>query len=110
MPTHFFLSKRKCNNVLAEQRPINAFATNVSFPSAFVSEQTPTLVYYSGYEESQLENLMCRICQLSLRAGTGKLTAVKTKYSSSKLMRISKLPQLDSQLVHERSSRVTTQS
>jgi cyclin B len=61
---------------------------------------TATLVHYSGYTETELDALMCRLCQLVLRAGLGKLTAIKTKYQSSKFMRISKTPQLDSPLVH----------
>ena len=46
---------------------------------------------------------MSRLCQLILHAGTGKLTAVKNKYQSSKFMRISKLQELDSQLVRDMS-------
>lgn len=68
-------------------------------------EWTPTLVHYSCYTEKHLTWLMCRLCQLILRAGTGKLTAVKTKFQGSKFMRISKLPELDSQLVHDMSER-----
>jgi len=60
-------------------------------------------VHYSCYTEKQLTWLMCRLCQLILRASTGKLTAVKTKFQVSKFMRISKLPELDSQLVHDMS-------
>lgn len=66
-------------------------------------EWTPTLVHYSGYAEKQLTLLMSRLCQLILHAGTGKLTAVKNKYQSSKFMRISKLQELDSQLVRDMS-------
>jgi hypothetical protein len=62
---------------------------------------TPTMVHYSGYTEHQLQSLICRLCQLVLKAGTGKLTAIKTKYQSSKFMRISKLVQLDSQIVRD---------
>jgi G2/mitotic-specific cyclin-B2 len=72
--------------------------------------QTATLVHYSGYEETKLEYLMCRMCQLVLKAGTGKLTAIKTKYSSSKFMRISKLPQLESQLINDFAARAASQS
>jgi len=53
---------------------------------------------------------MNRLCQLILRAGMGKITAVKTKYQSSKFMRISQLPELDSQLVREMSENIVLTS
>jgi len=44
---------------------------------------------------------MERIALLVTKAGTGKLTAVKTKYQSSKFMRISQMPELSSQLIKD---------
>ena len=37
---------------------------------------------------------MKKMATLLQKAGTGKLTAVKTKYQSSKFMRISNIPEL----------------
>ena len=51
---------------------------------------------------------MCRLCQLILRAGTGKLTAIKNKYQSSKFMRISQIPELNSQLVDDMAEKHTS--
>jgi len=55
-------------------------------------------------------SLVTRLCQLVLRAGTGKIVAIKNKYQSSKFMRISLLPELDSQLVRELSENATLTS
>ena len=44
---------------------------------------------------------MQKMAVLVTRAGTGKLTAIKTKYSSSKFMKISNIPELQSPLVEE---------
>ncbi len=43
------------------------------------------------------------------KAGTGKLTAIKTKYQSSKFMRIANLPELKSQLMVDLAEAATTE-
>jgi cyclin B len=58
-----------------------------------------TLQHYSKYTEEDLQPIMERIALLVTKAGTGKLTAIKTKYQSSKFMRISQMPELSSQLI-----------
>ncbi|KAK2162091.1 hypothetical protein LSH36_104g04003 [Paralvinella palmiformis] len=60
-----------------------------------------TLQHYSKYTEDDLRPVMERIALLVTKAGTGKLTAVKTKYQSSKFMRISQMPELSSQLIKD---------
>jgi cyclin B len=62
---------------------------------------TPTLVYYSRYTEQQLMPIIRKMADLVLSAGTGKLTSIKGKYQSSKFMRISKSPVLESGLLEE---------
>jgi cyclin B len=62
-------------------------------------EWSDTLVHYSKYEESHLKDIMRHMAHLATRAGVGKLTAIKTKYQSSKFMRISTIPELRSQQI-----------
>jgi len=54
--------------------------------------------------------LVGRLCQLVLRAGTGKIVAIKNKYQSSKFMRISTLPELDCQMVRDLSENTALSS
>lgn len=60
---------------------------------------TDTLSYYSKYTEHELQPIMQRMAHLVTKAGTGKLTAIKTKYQSSKFMRIANLPELKSEVI-----------
>ncbi|XP_069031225.1 G2/mitotic-specific cyclin-B2-like [Embiotoca jacksoni] len=54
--------------------------------------------HYSTYDEDRLKPVMQRIAKnvVAVNEGTSKFLAVKTKYSSSRLMKISLLPQLQS--------------
>ncbi len=61
--------------------------------------QSDTLTFYSTYSATDLQPIVKQMCRLVLKSGSGKLSAIKTKYESSKFMRISKLPQLKSQTV-----------
>lgn len=63
------------------------------------SDWTDTLVFYSKYKEADLMPVIKAMASLVLKAGTGKLTAIKVKYQSSKFMKISTLPELQSQTV-----------
>lgn len=65
------------------------------------TEWNDTLQFYSKYGESDLMPIMEHMAYLVTKAGTGKLTAVKTKYQSSKFMRISLIPELKSQLIQD---------
>lgn len=58
-----------------------------------------TLAYYSRYHQKDILPVMHRMAHLAQRAGTGKLTAIKTKYQSSKFMRISTIPELSGPLL-----------
>jgi len=60
---------------------------------------TDTLSHYSKYPETKLKPIMHRMALLVSKAGTGKLTAIHTKYSSSKFMRTSRMPELQSQII-----------
>ena len=63
--------------------------------------QNETLSHYSKYGENELLPVMKKMAVLVTRAGTGKLTAIKTKYASSKFMKISNIPELKSPMVEE---------
>lgn len=65
------------------------------------SEWEDTVAYYSNYSETQLDPIIRKIAQLVLKAGTGKLTAIKNKYQSSKFLRISGIPELKNKLITE---------
>ena len=64
-------------------------------------EWSDTLTYYSHYRESEILPIIQRMGYLVQRSGVGKLTAIKTKYQSSKFMRISTIPELSSPLIAE---------
>ncbi|XP_059148741.1 G2/mitotic-specific cyclin-B-like [Physella acuta] len=68
------------------------------------SKWTHTLHYYSSYSENDLHPLAKKLAQLVVKAETNKLTAVKTKYSSSKFMKIAVIPQLKSKTILELAS------
>lgn len=60
-----------------------------------------TLQFYSKYSEDHLLPIMKRMAVLVTKAGAGKLTAIYTKYKSSKFMKISVIPELKSQVIQE---------
>nr|UVJ64691.1 cyclin B protein [Sipunculus nudus] len=64
-------------------------------------EWDPTLIHYSKYSETELRPVMQQIATLVLKAGKGKLTAIKTKYQSSKFMKISVIEELQSPVLKE---------
>lgn len=67
-------------------------------------EWSDTLSHYSKYPESQLKPIMKRMAMLVQKADSGKLTAIHTKYSSSKFMRTSRMPELQSQVITDLAS------
>ncbi|XP_048736661.1 G2/mitotic-specific cyclin-B-like [Ostrea edulis] len=68
------------------------------------SKWTDTLSHYSSYSEKDLLPLMQKLCSLVVKAETYKLTAVRTKYASSKFMKISTSSELKGQVVKEMAS------
>jgi cyclin B len=65
------------------------------------SNWSSTLHHYSKYSEEELQPIMQKLCSLISKAGTGKLTAIKTKYAGSKFLRISSIPELKSSRIQE---------
>nr|AAC35952.1 cyclin B [Dreissena polymorpha] len=64
---------------------------------------TETLAHYSSYTEEELVPTMRKLASLVMKQEDSKLklTAIRTKYSSSKFMKISTIPALKSPLVQE---------
>lgn len=64
---------------------------------------SPIQQHYSTYDEEHLKPLMRHIAKnvIMVNDGTTKFQAVKKKYSSSKLMKISLIPQLNSTVVRQ---------
>lgn len=63
--------------------------------------QSETLSFYSQYTESELLPVMKKMAILIQKSGAGKLTAIHTKFKSSKFMRISAIPELKSDTVSD---------
>uniref|UniRef100_A0A672Q5H4 G2/mitotic-specific cyclin-B2-like n=1 Tax=Sinocyclocheilus grahami TaxID=75366 RepID=A0A672Q5H4_SINGR len=64
---------------------------------------SPTQQHYSSYDETHLKPVMQHIAKnvVMVNEGLSKHVTVKKKYSSSRLMKISLLPQLKSSLVKD---------
>ncbi|XP_065672667.1 G2/mitotic-specific cyclin-B [Hydra vulgaris] len=58
------------------------------------SNWTPTLAHYSGYTEDEISSTVSKLSILTLSMDNSKYQAVKNKYSASKFLRISHIPQL----------------
>ncbi|XP_028293490.1 G2/mitotic-specific cyclin-B2 isoform X2 [Gouania willdenowi] len=73
---------------------------------------SPTQQHYSTYSEAHLKPLMQHIAKnvMMMNEGRTKFQAVKSKYSSSKLMKISLLPQLRSSIVSDLAAAVLPSS
>ncbi|XP_013091041.1 G2/mitotic-specific cyclin-B-like [Biomphalaria glabrata] len=84
---------------MAHLRPshLAAAALYLSITVLDNSPWTATLKHYSKFEETELKSLSKRLAQLVVKAETSKLTAIKTKFASTKFMKISSIPQLKSQ-------------
>ncbi|CAG5132595.1 unnamed protein product, partial [Candidula unifasciata] len=65
------------------------------------STWSPTLQFYSSYSEEELIPLAQCLAKLVVGVRNPKLTAVRTKYSDSKFMKIAFIPQLKSQALKD---------
>ncbi|XP_067351548.1 G2/mitotic-specific cyclin-B2-like isoform X3 [Channa argus] len=84
LPLHFLRRASKVANLLLDDLP-----------------WSPTQQHYSTYDEAHLNPIMQHIAKnvLTVNEGKTKFLAVKNKYSSSKLMKISLIPQLKSSVI-----------
>lgn len=65
------------------------------------SEWSSTLEHYSGYTEEAILPVVAAMSSVILSTDASKYQAVKTKYSTSKFFRISRLPELKGTLIQE---------
>lgn len=86
---------------LARKLPseIAAAALYLSISLIDESEWTPTLQHYSGYLEEQILPTVSEMAALVLTVDTSRYQAVKTKYSATKFLKISRLPELKGPLI-----------
>ncbi|XP_057308632.1 G2/mitotic-specific cyclin-B-like [Hydractinia symbiolongicarpus] len=86
---------------LARKLPseIAAAALYLSISLIDESEWTPTLQHYSGYSEEQILPTVTEMAALVLTVDTSRYQAVKTKYSATKFLKISRLPELKGPLI-----------
>jgi len=61
------------------------------------SQWTETLAHYSSYPEKELMPTIQKLASLVVKSENSKLTAVRTKYASSKFFKISTIPELKCQ-------------
>ncbi|XP_026233375.1 G2/mitotic-specific cyclin-B2-like [Anabas testudineus] len=71
---------------------------------------SPTQQHYSTYDEAHLKPIMQHIAKnvVTVNEGKTKFLAVKNKYSSSKLMKISLIPQLNSSIIKKMAASLLT--
>lgn len=62
---------------------------------------TPTLEFYSNYKEQQLLSSASLVCKIIQKAEKSKFQNCRKKYSSAKLLEISKIPHLKSSVVDQ---------
>lgn len=61
----------------------------------------PTLTFYSGYTMEELLPTVKKIASILVKSPRSKLQAVRKKYTSAKLWRVSELPQLRGEVIVE---------
>ncbi|TKS70478.1 G2/mitotic-specific cyclin-B2 [Collichthys lucidus] len=85
---------------MVHYRPSEVAAASLCLSQLLLDELpwSPTQQHYSTYDEAHLKPIMQHIAKnvVTVNDAKSKFQAVKTKYSSSKLMKISLIPQLKS--------------
>ncbi|XP_043960494.1 G2/mitotic-specific cyclin-B2 [Gambusia affinis] len=73
---------------------------------------SPMQQHYSSYDEAHLQPIMQQLAKnvVLVNEGRTKFQAVRKKYSSSKLMKISLLPQLNSSIIQKLAAPLLTES
>jgi hypothetical protein len=123
LPLHFLRRNSKAANVDAMIHALAKFLMEMTLPEYELAYCLPsllaaaslylslrlltdaswseTLAFYSGYSEEEIMPVVRRMCQVVVDSEKSKLQAVRLKYSSNKLFKISTIPQLKSPLVAE---------
>ncbi|XP_056464351.1 G2/mitotic-specific cyclin-B2-like isoform X1 [Gadus chalcogrammus] len=88
---------------MVHYRPSEIAAASLCFSQLLLEDLpwSPTQHHYATYDESHLKPIMQHMAKnvVTVNEGKTKFQAVKNKYSSSKLMKISLIPQLKSDVV-----------
>lgn len=125
LPLHFLRRASKAGNVDAEQHTLAKYLMELTvinysmvhiYPSEIAaaalclalkvldqSKWTADQQYYTGYSEESLQSTMKRMAQNVVKVNDGltKHVAIKNKYATAKLLKISTIPQLKSPIVKE---------
>ncbi|XP_069046639.1 G2/mitotic-specific cyclin-B2 [Lepisosteus oculatus] len=125
LPLHFLRRASKAGNADAEKHTLAKYfmeltlmdydmvhyhPSEVAAAALFLSQTvldgsswTTTQRHYAGYSEENLKTIMQHLAKNVVRLNNGltKHTAIKNKYASSKLLRISTIPQLRSSTIQD---------
>ncbi|GFS28642.1 hypothetical protein TNIN_41661 [Trichonephila inaurata madagascariensis] len=123
LPLHFLRRNSKAGNVDATIHALAKYFLELTLPEYDMAHHLPsalaaaslylslrllsatpwseTLTFYSGYSEDRILPVVKKLCKIVRDSETIKLQAIRVKYSSSKLFKVSTLPQLKSSLITE---------
>lgn len=122
LPLHFLRRNSKAGSVDAAQHNLAKYLMELCLPEYSMCHYKPsiiaaaalcfslkllgddtvwddTLTFYSNYSEDKLMPTVCRMAYIVQKSTTSKQQAVRSKYRSSKCMKISEIPQLKSRMV-----------
>lgn len=66
--------------------------------------------HYSGYSEDEILPVVGELAVLAMSMENSKFEAVKTKYAASKLLRVSRMPELKGQTIKRYATYASTNS
>lgn len=123
LPLHFLRRNSKAGNVDSTMHTLAKYLMEVGLPEYDMAHIKPSLIaaaalylslklltesqwndtlqYYSNYTEAELIPVAKSICKVLVKAESSKTKAIHIKYASSKLGKISTIPQLKSSIVKE---------
>jgi len=87
---------------------IAAAALYLSIKLVDSSVWTPTLEHYSGYSEDEILPIVGELASLAMSMEASKFEAVKIKYAASKLLKVSRMPELKGQTIRHYASYSST--
>ncbi|CAL4186092.1 unnamed protein product [Meganyctiphanes norvegica] len=122
LPLHFLRRNSKAGSVDAAQHNLAKYLMELCLPEYSMCHYKPsiiaaaalcfslkllgddsvwddTLTFYSTYSEDKLKPIVCKMAAIIVKSQNSKQQAVRSKYRSSKCMKISEIPQLKSRLV-----------
>jgi len=122
LPLHFLRRNSKAGSVDAAQHNLAKYLMELCLPEYTMCHYRPsliaaaalcfslkllgdesvwddTLTFYSNYAEDKLKPIVCKMAAIIIKSQSSKQQAVRSKYRSSKCMKISEIPQLKSRLV-----------